>query len=343
MYSESDIDDAVKAGALSPEAAAALRDHTARRRAAPAADEEHFRLITGFNDIFVVAAAMLVLGAVGWIGTKLDGALGGAGVALASWALAEYFTRRRRMALPSIFLLLTFAGSVFWCTAGLLSDGVGPGYSEVGPAYFEEALAPAALIAALAAGLHWWRFRVPITVAAGAAALVATLFGLILRWADEPVSVFMPLMFVAGLGVFALAMRWDLSDTARTTRRSDVAFWLHLLAAPLMVHPVFSLVESGGSEPSLSAAIVVALYAAVGVVALAIDRRALLVSALVYLLGAVHDLFRDFDDLSLRLAVAALIVGAALLLLSAFWRNARAVVVHRLPAALRTRLPAASA
>ena len=342
MYSESEIDDAVNAGALTPEAAAALRDHVARRRAAPAADEEHFRLITGFNDIFVVAAAALVLIAVGWIGAELDGALGGLGVALASWALAEYFTRRRRMALPSIVFLLTFAGGAFWCAAWLLSDGMGPGYAEVGPAFFEDSLAPAALIAALAAGLHWWRFRVPITVAAGAAALVGTAFGLILRWADDPGSVVMPVMFVAGLGVFALAMRWDLSDTARTTRRSDVAFWLHLLAAPLIAHPVFSLVGSGAPEPVLSGAIVLALYAAVGVVALAIDRRALLVSALIYLLGAVYDLFREFDDLGLRFAVAALIVGAALLLLSAFWRDARALVVHRLPDALRSRLPAAS-
>ena len=343
MYSESEIDDAVRAGALTPEAAAALRDHVARRRAAPAADEEHFRLITGFNDIFVVAAAALVLVATGWIGTKIHGALGGAGVGLASWALAEYFTRRRRMALPSIVFLLTFAGGAFWCTAGLLLDGVGPGYSAVGREYFDEALAPAALVAALAAGLHWWRFRVPITVAAGAAALVGTLIGLILRWADDPMAVIMPVMFMAGLGVFAFAMRWDLSDTARTTRRSDVAFWLHLLAAPLIVHPVFSLAGSGGPEPALSAAIVLALYSVVGVVALAINRRALLVSALAYLLAAVYDLFRDFDDLGLRSAVAALIVGMVLLLLSALWRNARAVVVHRLPSVLRARLPAASA
>ena len=342
MYSESEIDDAVKAGALTPEAAAALRNHVARRRAAPAADEEHFRLITGFNDIFVVGAAALVLIAVGWIGAELDGALGGAGVGVASWALAEYFTRRRRMALPSIVFLLTFAGGAFWCAAWLLSDGAGPGYSEVGPAFFEGSLAPAALIAALAAGLHWWRFRVPITVAAGTAALVGTAFGLILRWADDPVPVVMPVMFVAGLGVFALAMRWDLSDTARATRRSDIAFWLHLLAAPLIAHPVFSLAGSGGPEPALSAAIVLVLYAGVGVVALAVDRRALLVSALVYLLAAVYDLVRDFDDLGLRFAVAALIVGAALLLLSAFWHSARALVVHRLPDALRSRLPAAS-
>ena len=42
------------------------------------------------------------------------------------------------------------------------------------------------------------------------------------------------LMFVAGLGVFAFAMRWDLQDPERITRRSDVAFWLHLAAAPLI-------------------------------------------------------------------------------------------------------------
>ena len=337
MYSESDIDDAVAAGALTPEAAAALRDHVAARRAGPAADEEHFRLITGFNDVFVVAAAALVLGAVGWIGAKPDLALGGAGVGLASWALAEYFTRRRRMALPSIVFLLTFFGGVFFTISHLLANDGGAGL-------FGETMAPAAFIAALGAWLHWWRFRVPITVAAGAAALVGTAFGLVLRWADDPLSIIQPVMFVAGVAVFALAMRWDLSDTARTTRRSDVAFWLHLLAAPLLMHPVFSMTGgAGGPDSVLSAAIVVVVYAMVGIVALAIDRRALLVSALIYLLAAVHQLIWEFEGLGLRLAAAALIVGAILLLLSAFWRNARAVVVHRLPAALRARLPAVSA
>ena len=34
-------------------------------------------------------------------------------VAVASWLLAEYFTRKSRMALPSIVLLLAYAGAVF--------------------------------------------------------------------------------------------------------------------------------------------------------------------------------------------------------------------------------------
>ena len=49
------------------------------------------------------------------------------------------------------------------------------------------------------------------------------------------------LVLIAGLGVFTLAMWWDRSDRVRQTRRSDVAFWLHLLAAPMIAHPVFHL------------------------------------------------------------------------------------------------------
>ena len=61
MYSDSDLDAAVEQGALSASAAASFRAFVAGQRAAPAVDEEHFRLITGFNDIFVSIAIVLVL------------------------------------------------------------------------------------------------------------------------------------------------------------------------------------------------------------------------------------------------------------------------------------------
>ena len=342
MYSDSDIDDAVAEGALTAEAAAEFRAHIARRRSSPAADEEHFRLITSFNDVFVVVAAALLLLAVGWIAADWHQASGGLGVGLASWGLAEYFTRRRRMALPSIVLLLAFVGGVFWAVLRLLTDDH---WLELSG----DATTPAALAAALAAWLHWRRFRVPITVAAGAGALAGGLIGLVAYWALEhhPGDVMdfvRPVMFLAGMGVFAWAMRWDLSDTARLTRRSDTAFWLHLLAAPLMVHPVFSWTSGAdGSEPVLSALVVVALYVLMGIVALAIDRRALLVSALAYLLIAVYGLVQEFHVSSLRNAIAALIVGAALLLLSAFWRGTRQAIVLQLPPSWRKGLPAAGA
>ena len=68
MYSESDLEAAVAAGALTADQAASLRNFVAGSRHMPAVDEEHFRLLTGFNDIFVGIAAIILLVAVGWIG-----------------------------------------------------------------------------------------------------------------------------------------------------------------------------------------------------------------------------------------------------------------------------------
>src|SRR3546814_61464 len=120
MYSESDLQAAVDARVLTPEAAAAFRSHIASARSAPGADEEHFRLITGFNDIFVSIAAVILLVAVAWIGDSIHPALAGVGVAATAWGLAEYFTRQRRMALPSIVLVLAFAGGVLGSMIGFL-------------------------------------------------------------------------------------------------------------------------------------------------------------------------------------------------------------------------------
>ena len=74
--------------------------------------------------------------------------------------------------------------------------------------------------------------------------------------------------------------------------------------------------------------------------ALLIDRRALMVSSLAYFLYAMSHLFRATGALSLSLALAALAVGSALLLLSAFWSPARRAALRLAPAGLRARLPA---
>src|SRR5436190_3404264 len=119
MYSQQELDDAVASGAITAKAADALRVYVEGQRTA-IPDEEQFRLITGFNDIFVSIAAAILLFAVGWIGQwtgQRTGLVVGAEgpsllaplfVAVTAWALALFFTARRRMALPSILLLLAF-------------------------------------------------------------------------------------------------------------------------------------------------------------------------------------------------------------------------------------------
>jgi hypothetical protein len=125
MYSQNEIDEAVTAGAISADSATALRTFIEGQRSMSVPDEEHFRLITGFNDIFVSVAAAILLFAMGWIGqqigyslgTAIDGdgpsPVGPALVAATAWGLAMFFTAKRRMALPSILLLLAFVGGVF--------------------------------------------------------------------------------------------------------------------------------------------------------------------------------------------------------------------------------------
>jgi uncharacterized membrane protein YfcA len=202
-----------------------------------------------------------------------------------------------------------------------------------------------AAIAALGAWLHWRRFHVPITVAAGAAA-IAGLFVAIVVGIVQPqdshsaMNLILGFVLLLGIGVFLFAMWWDSSDRARLTRRSDVAFWLHLLAAPMIAHPIFTLLGvTNGTVGTGVGLLVVGLYILFGLTALAVDRRALLVSALAYVLYALTELFKRFGAVELNIALTALVIGSALLLLSAYWHQARRVVVKQLPGNLQARLP----
>jgi hypothetical protein len=248
------------------------------------------------------------------------------------------------MALPTILLLLAFVGGVFATTGFALVLGVGDAALDDNATLGGILGAIAGAVAAAAAWLHWRQFRVPITVAAGASSVAAIAVGLLVAVLGQNVEnakdVILGFVLLLGIGMFLFAMWWDGSDRARVTRRSDVAFWLHLLAAPMIVHPVFTLLGLNDGNATLGeGAIVILLYVALGVTALAIDRRALLVSALAYVLYALSELFKQFCAVELNIALTALVIGSALLLLSAFWHQARAAIVRPLPLGLRERLP----
>ncbi|MDB5677840.1 hypothetical protein [Sphingomonas bacterium] len=335
MYSESDLEGAVAAGVLPLTTADAFRQHVATTRSTPAVDEESFRLLTGFNDIFVGIAIALLLAALAQLGDWFNHALAGAAVAAAAWTLAEYFTRRRHMALPSIILLLAFVGGVAATMVGALVD-LNPDWSDRTNALVGSGIA---MVTVGATWLHWKRFMVPITVAVGAAGLVAVAIGIFFAITHGSEQAIFPLVLVGGLATFALAMWWDGTDLKRQTRRSDVAFWLHLAAAPMIAHPVFHMLGVfEGDIGVVQAVIVMALYVVFAIIALAIDRRALLVSSLAYVLYALSTLFHQAGAVELSMAFTALVIGSALLSLSAFWQPMRRAVVGTL-GDLGDRLP----
>src|SRR5438309_10580152 len=361
MYSQQELDDAVDAGVITSDAATALRAHIETQRSTAIPDEEQFRLITGFNDIFVSIAAAILLFAVGWIGQSIGQSTGliisdhgdigpsflaPLAVGATAWALALFFTARRRMALPSILLLLAFVGGVLATSAFLLVQIIGPDRFQNHNDLIAATVGGAsAAIAAVAAWIHWRRFHVPITVAAGAAAVAGIFLAAIIAVvqpgdSESAKNLILGFVLLLGIGMFLFAMWWDASDRARLTRRSDVAFWLHLLAAPMIAHPIFTIMGlNRGTVGTGEGLAVVGLYLLFGLTALAVDRRALLVSALAYVLWALAELFKKFGAVELNVALTALVIGSALLLLSAFWHQARAAIVRPLPEGLRDRLP----
>ncbi len=310
-------------------------------------DDERLRLVTGFADIFVTLGIGLFLGATDWLASQsLPPVLTAALVSLLAWGLAEFFTRQRRMALPSIALLAAFAYAAF---IGLLaalfgSRATGPlGLAVIGRGDVDAAarVALAALGTAALVALHYRRFRVPITVAAGLAALLVA--GLTLVAALAPAFAktnLSGLLIAAGLLTFAVAMRFDLADPGRTTRIADIAFWLHLLAAPLVVHPLMSGFADAGTAPTTaSAAAVLAVFAALAVAALVVDRRAMLVSGLVYAGVAFGSLVRQAGVSDQTVPLTVLALGAFVLLISAGWRPLRRALLRLLPPGAAARLP----
>lgn len=158
-------------------------------------------MLSGFNDIFVSIAVLLVLAAVGWIGQSITTPLARALVATTAWGLAEYFTRARRMALPSILLMLAFVGGVAAMLVGVMVE-LHPDL----PGRIDAVIgAGIGLVAVGAAWLHWRRFMVPITVAAGAASLVGVVIGLAIAAVPAAKEAIFPILLPCGLGVFALA------------------------------------------------------------------------------------------------------------------------------------------
>ena len=341
-FGRAELEAAVAKGVLDRNAADNLAEFLIQNRNAAASDpdEERLRLITGFNDIFVTIGIALFLGALGYLLSTYGGLVSSSGKAIAAWGLAEVFTKRKRMALPSIVLLVFFVISSAEAGRSLFAPA-----SNLFSFFDYDSLPglPYGLAAVAASVVHWLRFHVPITIAAFAAGLAVTAVAMIEKLNSGFVFEYPSLVFIPiGLAVFAVAMKFDMSDRNRLTQRTDIAFWLHLLAAPLIVHSiVYPLLTE--SAVGLGAAVaIVSLFTVLSLVALTVDRRALLVSSLLYLGYASSKLLSWSGVASENAGLSILIVGGTVLVLSVAWQPLRRIVLEILPAAIRDLVPPAA-
>lgn len=294
-------------------------------------DPESLHFVRGMHDILMTLGVGLLLTG---LFPLLPTAFSFVGLG-AAWGLAEYFTAQKRLVLPSIVLAL--ATTVFG--AVVISVLVGSFLVEVpGDASFGDD--PIFNItftggAFLSAAIFYLRFRLPFSIALVAASLVGVVLSLLQLSMPGFVEAHMGfLVLVFGGLIFAAAMTEDMADPERVTTRSDNAFWLHLLAAPAIIHGLVGQQLDG-------ALLVLGAMMLMTVVALIIDRRALLVSGLGYLTVAlatlVQALFSSGDDFY-GVTLTPLVVGALVLTIGVGWSRSRRVLLSLLPNALTSRI-----
>lgn len=329
-----DLEAAIADGVIDRDRVEALLAHAARRRAAPSptVDEEDVRLVTSFNDLFVTLGIALSVGSLVALGASFAPNLTAPAVAALAWGLAEIFTAQRRMAFPSLALALLFVAAAAASVMVPLDRSDGSAIIIAGGG-----------VGLLAGFVHWRRFRVPIAMAGLTASGIGVALGVAALVAPDLMNRHVDVVaLVAGVAVFLFAMRWDLSDPARRTRRSDVAFWLHVLAAPLIVHPLAGMTGAGwGLQMQTSPWVVLALFVALAVVAIVVDRRALLVSGLAYFGGSILVLIERAGWSGQNLAATTVgLVGASVIVLSIAWTPLRDLILRFVPAPIRAVVPA---
>lgn len=305
----------------------------------PDEESEMPRFIRGYHDVLITIGVVVTLFAIGGL-WSVHAALAAVVV------LSEIFVKRQMLALPSFVL------TVACLIAGTLSVVAAIDAVDTGALDQMKATAPewigviAGAIVFLMMGIYYWRYRVPVAFSGLIVSGVVTVLGcaaLVLFPTDvETARHFV--LFAGGIVLTLIAMRFDVADPARQSRRSDIAFWLYLVAVPAILKTVFDLLDpAAGTANAVIMVIVVALMMLLGLV---LDRRAFVTAGLVYLGYAFYTLLEpgpgglweglqgDSRFLFMLLAVGVVVLGFGL-----GWRLWRRLIITHLPDALLARLP----
>ena len=285
---------------------------------------EPLRFLRSFGDIHITLGIVLIALAIAQI--EMHPFLNIIPV-VTFFAITEWLARIQRLALSGIALLLVILFFSSLMITSLLDYDV-------------------PILAALTAvaGVFYWRYRIPFAVVPIAFGILC-IFNLSIGSDIDYILAHQHVLSFYGLWVFGAAMRFDARDTARTTRASDTGFWLHLLAAPLIVHGVMIGLLTSADPLPFRDVLILLLFSGFFLVSLYIDRRALLVSSLSY---AMYAAFQLVKENRLNIENATLIVfavfGLFIVFFGAYWYAVRRRVFAGIaPASLSSYVPDFSA
>ncbi|MEM6535365.1 MAG: hypothetical protein AAF613_06970 [Pseudomonadota bacterium] len=353
MFDRDDLRAAVSADILTPEQAARLEAFLLSRHAVEGdGGEEQLRFLSNFNDIFVtIGIGILFVGIAAFSGLmfgsnaassrELTGVFFAAPIILAAWLMMEYFCARRRMLLPSMALSVIFVGAATIAAMSIVALVIGDDWFD-GNSVFERAGLAGVLTFASAVGaalIVYARYRLPFSLFLAALAASGMVYAGFAMMGEFGNILGGGVSLLMGIATMAAAIWFDMQDPERIRKASDNAFWLHLAAAPQLIAGVsavftgsnvlFGMAGGDGADQSL---ILLVTLIALGVLALGLNRRALIAASLftfiwtlVAVLGAA-----GMDGLSVFMLVT-LLIGGGVVFLGAGWKTARRSVLSVLP------------
>lgn len=316
--------------------------------------QERFRVIRDFNDVFISVGVVLVSLAVHlllpWLSQTIwdpaaDGMMASpivrrliealAGGAL-FWVLAELLVPRRRSALTGLVLLLVIAGFVVDPLAAALHAFTSWAFSPAAPTSefaWNSDMFRTIHAYGLLTLLFFARFKLPIALGLFAACASLTLLSLVGAGPGEGWT-FRGTAVLIGVMILAAAIAVDVRDRMRLTWRSDAAFWLHAVSAPYIVLGVVGpqalrILTKSATVLDVSTlqwvSLIVSLVA-LALIALAIDRRSLILSSILAWGVVLYGAFGAQLGWSGSIAQILLVLGIAVLLLGSFWQAIRRAV-----------------
>lgn len=331
------LDEALSRGILTNE----QRKQLAELEGAESNDnDERIKPVGTMNEIFVTFGVMLLTNALGGlVGVFVpdhNHIIAGFLSAGITWFVALWFHHRKRFRLPIIYCVMSAAFMVSMTILTGLSNGMDDRMFSSDTPVEITIIALASGLLLLAAGAA--RFRIPFLMLP-----IAVLFTIIITYAarhsgSDGETPWRLLLGGCGLAILSLAIFFDLKDPKRVTRWSDFAFWSYVVGSPLFVHSLFLSIliqdsMKGWLDNPFLWMSMAALAIAVTFVGLLLNRRALILSTLIYVSIVI---FRILASLALgapatMLLITTLVIGLYVTALGSRWTRVRASFMKGLP------------
>lgn len=269
--------------------------------------EEPLKFIRSFGDVFITLGIVLLVIAINMLGLTSYYYI----IPVAIFVvLAEWLIRIRRLVLPGMAILISILYFVH--------QAFGTSDEQTGMIQL--------LITAITSLIFYLRYKMPFSLLPLAGSVVAMIVMQIGLDVLKHPGIFVGL----GICVLAVALWFDSRDTGRVSHLSDSAFWLHLLAAPLIVHGVMLNVLDGNSflvELMSRELLIILFFVFFFLLALFIDRRAMLVATQLYVIYALTGLLKENINSAQDVMIYVLVgLGLFVIYFGTYWYKTRYLI-----------------